>query len=225
MRIQSRDDAPERARGTGRLKLAAVTSGLAAVALVATAFGTAAPSSASPTTPRSVATAARSSARRVVHVNLVGKIDATSGKPGTFTGKPGWPAMAPSNLRVPAGATVVLTIKEYDDMVTALPTMMGPMGSMFNSVWGGTETVDGTPVTWVSNAQISHTFTVPQLEINVPLPKAPHGGFTKVVFAFNAPTTPGTYIWLCETPCGSGPTGMGGAMAAYGWMRGHFTVS
>jgi hypothetical protein len=159
-----------------------------------------------------------------MYVNLIGKIDATSGKPGTFTGRPGWPALAPGTIRVPAGATVVLTIKEYDDMVTPLPTM-GMMGSPFNSVWGGTETVDGKPVTWVSNAQIAHTITIPQLGINVPLPKAPHGGFTKVVFTFKAPSTPGTYTWQCETPCGTGPTGWGGPMATYGWMKGFFTVS
>jgi hypothetical protein len=59
----------------------------------------------------------------------------------------------------------------------------------------------------------------------MPLPAAPHGGFTTVVFTLKAPTSPGTYTWQCETPCGSGPTGWGGAMATYGWMRGNFSVS
>lgn len=218
------DQAQGTGRGTGRLKLAAVTSGLAAMALVASACGTAGAGSASPRAAHSAAAGAAPSARRVAHVNLIGKIDATSGKPGMFTGQPGWPALAPSNISVPAGATVVLTIKEYDDMVTPLPTM-GMMGSPFNRISGGTETVDGKPVTSVSNAQISHTITIPQLEINVPLPAAPHGGFTEVVFTFKAPTTIGTYTWQCETPCGTGPTGREGPMATYRWMRGHFTVS
>lgn len=186
--------------------------------------GSAAPGGTSPTTAQPTPTTRIPTAPHVVHIDLVGKIDATSGKRGTFTGKPGWPALAPSNIIVPAGATVVLTIKEYDDMVTPLPTM-GMMGSSpFNEVRGGTETVDGKPVTWVSNARIAHTFTVPQLGINVPLPAAPHRGFTEVEFTFRAPSSPGTYTWQCETPCGTGPGGMGGAMVTYGWMRGHFTV-
>ena len=52
------------------------------------------------------------------NVQVIGKIDADMGPMGTFTGKAGWPAMAPGNIHVRAGATVVLTIKEYDDMVT-----------------------------------------------------------------------------------------------------------
>lgn len=170
------------------------------------------------------ATAPSSPPHRVVHLSLTGKIDATSGKPGTYTGRPGWPALAPSDIRVPAGATVVLTIREYDDMVTPLRSM-GMMGSPFNSVSGGTETVDGRPVTYVDNADIAHTITIPQLRINVPLPKAPQGGFTKVVYTFTAPGTPGIYTWQCETPCGTGPTGWGGPMATDGWMRGHFTIT
>ena len=53
-------------------------------------------------------------------VQLVGKIDADMGAMGTFTGKDGWPAVAPANIHIRAGATVVLIIREYDDMVTPL---------------------------------------------------------------------------------------------------------
>ncbi len=165
--------------------------------------------------------AAASPAGRAVtdRVALVGMIDADSGTPGTFTGKDGWPAVSPHDFKVAAGATVVLTIMEYDDMATALPD-----GSPFLSVIGGTETVDGKPVTSIGQDKIAHTFTIPELGINIPLPTAPDGGFTTVRFTFKAPTTPGTYAWLCETPCGGDPNGVGGAMQTDGWMRGHIVV-
>jgi hypothetical protein len=163
-------------------------------------------------------------------VRLIGKIDADMGAMGTFTGKDGWPAVAPANIHVRAGATVVLTIREYDDMVTPLAD-----NSPFLQVMGGTETVNGKRVTSVSNQQIAHTFTVPSLGINVPLPIAGMGGSmgsmtggdgpTTVRFTFHAPATPGTYLWLCATPCGTGPYGISGAMRLSGWMRGHLIVS
>ena len=161
-------------------------------------------------------------------VHLIGKIDADMGAMGTFTGKAGWPAVAPADIHVRAGATVVLTIREYDDMVTPLAD-----SSPFLQVMGGTETVNGKRVTSVSNQMIAHTFTVPSLGINVPLPIAGMdgsmgsmgGGPTTVRFTFHAPATPGTYLWLCATPCGTGPYGISGAMRINGWMRGHLIVS
>jgi len=163
-------------------------------------------------------------------IHLIGKIDADMGAMGTFTGKDGWPAVAPANIHVRAGARVVLTIREYDDMVTPLAD-----NSPFLQVMGGTETVNGKRVTSVSNQMIAHTFTVPSLGINVPLPIAGMGGSmgsmdgpagpTTVRFTFRAPATPGTYLWLCATPCGTGPYGISGAMHINGWMRGHLIVS
>lgn len=152
-------------------------------------------------------------------VEIIGKIDAESGPPGTFTGKEHWPAFSPGDVRVSAGRTVVLTIKEYDDMATALPD-----GSPYNKVMGGTEVANGKAVTTVSNNQIAHTITIPSLGINIPLPKAPEGGVTTVTFTFKAPAA-GTYKWFCLTPCGNGPGGMGGAMKTDDWMRGHLVVT
>jgi hypothetical protein len=157
-------------------------------------------------------------ASKTVHVSLVGKTDVPGGDPATSTGKDGWPAYAPSVLHAAKGDTVVLTIKEYDDAPTALPA-----GSPYNAVQGGTETVNGSPVTSVSNAQIAHTFTIPALGINIPLPKAPKDGVSTVVFTFKVSQS-GVFTWQCMTPCGGGSSGMGGAMAKYSWMKGHLIV-
>lgn len=150
-----------------------------------------------------------------------GKPTATNGIPGTFTGKPGWPRFAASSITVPAGKKVTLVITNYDDGPTPLPAAE----RAYNKVSGGTETIDGKPVTFVSNKIIAHTFTIPQLGINVPIAAGPgHGVGATVTFTFVAPKKKGIYLWQCYVPCGTGPQGTGGAMATNGWMRGTMTV-
>ena len=112
-------------------------------------------------------------------------------------------------------------------MVTPLARL-----SPFLKVMGGAETANGKRVTLVGNNEIAHTFTIPSLGINIPLPIAAMGGPmgsmagpTTIRFTFRAPSAPGTYLWLCVTPCGGNPDGIGGAMHTDGWMRGHLIVS
>ena len=76
----------------------------------------------------------------------------------------------------------------------------------------------------MSNANIAHTFSIPALGINVPLPKAPEGGVSTIVFTFKVDKA-GTYAWRCFTPCGGDPKGMGGSMATKGWMQGNVIVA
>lgn len=167
------------------------------------------------------APAAAAPVAKTVNIDMIGKIDADKGPAGTFTSKEHWPAMAPSDLTFAAGDTVVLTIKEYDDAPTALPA-----GSPYNAVAGGTMTLEGAATTTVSNENIAHTFSIPELGINVPLSKAPDGGFSTTVFTFKvAKDKAGSYTWRCFTPCGGDPKGMGGSMATKNWMQGNVVVS
>jgi hypothetical protein len=186
-----------------------ITLGLIAGAVAVTASACGGSTAAAPT----------ASAPKTDKITLVGQIDATSGPAGTFTKKAKWPALAPANVTVGQGDTVVLTIKEYDDAPTALPA-----GSPYNAVAGGTMTVNGVATTTVSNADIAHTFSVPELGLNAPLPKAATGGFSTIVFTFKAGKA-GTYGWRCFTPCGDGANGMTGAMATKGWMQGNLIVT
>jgi hypothetical protein len=156
---------------------------------------------------------------KTVNIAMTGKIDADKGPVGTFTSKEHWPAMAPSDVTFAKGDTVVLTIKEYDDAPTALPA-----GSPYGTVKGGTMTVDGVAGTAVTNANISHTFTIAALGINVPITKAPEGGVSTTVFTFTVDKA-GSYTWSCMTPCGGGADGMTGSMATKGWMKGNVIVS
>ena len=76
----------------------------------------------------------------------------------------------------------------------------------------------GQNVTSVPADSVAHTFSVPQLGINVPVV----GGSTEIAYLmFNQA---GTYTWLCMTPCGFGSDGSGGAMSTPGWMTGQLTV-
>ena len=184
-----------------------------AVAVTASACGG---SSTGASTP--VATTAAPVAK-TVNIEMIGKIDADKGPVGTFTSKEHWPAMAPSDLTFAKGDNVVLTIKEYDNAPTALPA-----GSPYNAVAGGTMTLDGAATTTVSNTNIAHTFSIPELGINVPLSKAPEGGVSTTVFTFKVDKA-GTFTWRCFTPCGGAPKGMGGSMATKGWMQGNVIVS
>ena len=203
MNVKHIDSRPMRMIGVGLIA--------SAVAVTASACGGS--SSGATVAPKAAA------APKTVNISMVGKIDASTGAPGTFTGKTHWPAMAPSDITISKGDTIVLTIKEYDSMTSALPA-----GSPYNVVKGGTMTVDGVATTTVPNAKISHTFSIPELGINAPLPMATKSGPSTVVFTFTA-SKAGSYTWRCFTPCGGDPNGMGGSMATMGWMQGHVTVA
>ncbi len=149
---------------------------------------------------------------------------------GKMDGRPGWPRYTPAGFTAPAGATVVLTIVNHDDGTAPLPPS-SPWGQVwgadatYGETTGGTELVNGSPVRAVPNDQVSHTFTIPGLLVNVPIPAAQSSADpVTVTFTFRV-TKKGTFTWLCVAPCGSGATGMGGAMDTPGWMQGHVTFT
>jgi hypothetical protein len=154
--------------------------------------------------------AARSSQNQNVSIQLD-----TSGP-----GHPDWPQYGPSNITLTKGDQVTLTIVNHDDGPAALPAPI----TGYADVQGGTETVDGAPVTSEPNPDVAHTFTAPELGVNVVIPAAPQGGSNTVVFTFR-PTKVGMFTWNCYAPCGTGPNGYDGPMVTGGWMTGKITVS
>jgi heme/copper-type cytochrome/quinol oxidase subunit 2 len=77
----------------------------------------------------------------------------------------------------------------------------------------------GQNVTSVSGAMLAHTFSIPQLGINIPVV----GGNLEIAYIYLNQT--GIFQWFCLTPCGFGATGMQGAMSQVGWMEGQVTVN
>lgn len=139
-----------------------------------------------------------------------------------------------ANISLPVNRLIELTIVNYDDGNANLtsPSYTNVQGttngtisyinnSNVNSSQGskGIVVTGGQTVNSVPAADIAHTFTIPSLGINIPIP------VSSTVTAFIKIDKAGTYAWLCETVCGSGTTGLEGAMSTPGWMTGDIEAS
>ncbi len=152
------------------------------------------------------------------HVTEVMKILTT----GKLAGSGEQPKFTNSSWTVHKGQTVTVKIVSFDDGAAAL---MGKY-MKYTKVMGtstGKETVAGKPVGMVSDINVSHTFTVVGLGFNMPIPVAPTGKSVTVVATFT-PNKVGTFTWNCFAPCGTGSTGMSGAMKTNDWMTGKIKV-
>jgi hypothetical protein len=149
--------------------------------------------------------------------------------PGSMTGHPGWPEFVGSKtIDFPAHSTVVLTIYSFD--TGSSPLAKGLPYDTVSGTVGGSETVNGTRTTHVVNAQLAHTFTVPGLGLNIPIPVAatPKKGQPLepvVVTATFHLDKAGSYTWQCYAPCGTGANGEQGPMMTPGYMTGEVVVA
>ena len=141
---------------------------------------------------------------------------------GKMDGKPGWPKITNASWTVHKGQTVTVQITSFDDGTAPLMGKYMPYANVKGTL-NGKELVNGKAVTNVSDINIAHTFTVPGLGFNMPIPVAPTGGHVVVTASFVAKKT-GTFVWHCYAPCGSCTNGMGGAMSTMGWMTGKVSV-
>ncbi len=133
----------------------------------------------------------------------------------------GQPKYTNTSWTVKKGEKVTVIITSYD---TGTAPLQGAQ-MMFAKVQGtttGTEQVGSKTVSSVSDVMVAHTFTVPALNFNMPIPVATHGHVT--VTATFVPTKTGTFVWQCYAPCGSGSNGAGGAMSTTDWMEGNIKV-
>lgn len=117
-----------------------------------------------------------------------------------------------ATLTAPAYANVTGTVNDTAEFYNndAMNATEGPSGIVLRG---------GQVVSSINASYISHTFTVPQLGLNIPVA----GESTEVAYFMTG--GPGSYIWLCQSLCGSGATGLEGAMASPGWMDGVLTVT
>ena len=149
------------------------------------------------------------------HVQV--KLDIVLNQPGM---NKDWPAYSPNNLVVPANSLVTITLHDYDLGDTAMPK-----GTPYAVVQGTIDSqayLNGKPYASLPEEKIAHTFTVPQLHLNVPLPG--DGKETDTIsFTFQTGKA-GTYSFQCLDPCGTGQSGFEGPMASKGYMMGTLTV-
>lgn len=160
-----------------------------------------------------------------------------------------WVTYCPSTtIKVPAHSIVTVTIDQYDTATT----FHNPFFATVRGTVGNTMSVNGRPMTQVSPDAAGHTFTIQtppntnetQLFVSVPLlgvaASAPsvvtingnkYPRPNVIVFQFRT-GGPGTYVWHCYIPCGTGLAGegiggqnnFGGPMATTGYMAGTLTV-
>lgn len=134
-----------------------------------------------------------------------------------------------TNIVLPAHTLVTMTIINKDPGEDALPA-----GSPYGAVKGTTDSagkatnaayLSGHAYTALPLDKLSHTFTVPQLGINVPIPGKPASGQQQIAVTFSFVTGgAGKYTFQCLVPCGDGPNGYGGPMVMKGYMIGTLTV-
>ncbi len=141
---------------------------------------------------------------------------------GKLAGSGEQPKITNSSWTVHKGEKVTVKIISFDDGTAPL---MGKYMKYANVMGtsNGKELVAGKAVSSVSDINIAHTFTIAKLGFNMPIPVAPTGKSVTVVATFTATKT-GTFTWNCFAPCGTGTTGMSGAMSTPGWMTGKVTV-
>jgi hypothetical protein len=144
--------------------------------------------------------------------------------------KPGGPAtnypafMATSPTALPANTLMTVTIRNFDLGDDSLPA-----NSPYLQVQGvsGSATMDGKAFTALDAGHIAHTFTIPQLHLNVPISGDPAGdaNVVTVTFSFKTPAKAGAYTFQCYVPCGTGDSGWDGPMATMGFMKGTISVA
>jgi hypothetical protein len=134
-----------------------------------------------------------------------------------------WPAYTPNTLVVPAHGLVIVTIRNYDLGDTPLPK--GSPFTTVQGVLGGVAYADGHTYTALAPEKVAHTFTIPQLNINVPIPGDTMTGkpYAEISFTFRTGAA-GTYYFQCFDPCGTGAIGWQGPMVTRGYMLGTLTV-
>lgn len=136
----------------------------------------------------------------------------------------GFAAYLPSTaLRVPAHSVITVTIRNFDLDPTPLPS--GSTYARVEGTVGQVAYVNGQAYSQLEGTEIAHTFTVPQLGLNVPIPGSASTGKHLVTVTFSFRTAdPATLPWQCFDPCGNGPGGLDGPMADVDYMRGTLTI-
>jgi hypothetical protein len=114
----------------------------------------------------------------------------------------------PANFSIPADVRVVITITNYDNGTNGVPDALGKVTGTVD----GTATSNGATFRSIPGQNVSHTFTIPSIGVNIPLPVSSTVTFTLLIEQV------GNYEWHCMAPCDAN------AMLTPGFMRGTISV-
>ena len=144
-------------------------------------------------------------------------------------------------FKVPAGDKIDMTIYGYDGCTP----LRNPVFGQVTGTIGQVAYVNGKQYSHLSSwaaCNVAHTFSIPSMNLNVPiaspsLSQATTNAFCgtspcttasvhrTVTFSFMSPKTTGEYFWQCRVPCGGGfVDGFGGPMQTIGFMTGNMEV-
>ena len=118
-----------------------------------------------------------------------------------------------NNITVTHGVPIKFVVSNLDDAVLQNFTGKATVPfTFYNNTDAGQMAVQYSEGETVPEVAISHTLTIPDLQVNIPIPPS-----TMVVFTYTF-SSPGTYLYLCTTPCGPG-------MGLTGYMQGYINVT
>jgi len=118
-----------------------------------------------------------------------------------------------NNITVAHGVPIKFVISNLDTAL--LQNFTGQVSvpfTFYNDTNSGQVALQYTQGQIIPRLAISHTFTIPDLQVNIPIPPD-----TMVVFTYTF-SSPGVYVYVCTTPCGPG-------MGLNGYMQGYITVT
>jgi plastocyanin len=213
-----------------------LTVAVLAVALILSGFGAAVAlggvGGGTPSTTTATTTVTNSSSNSPFVVTLV--IATNSIYNVTAADQPAYFVLGPNGLQtsasisLPANRLIKLVIVNYDDGSANLtaPSYNVVSGTTDGSIFvasndninssegpSGIVVNGGQTLTTVPTDEIAHTFTVPSLNLNIPVP------LSSTVVAYFTVDKAGSYLWFCETGCGDF------AMSTPGWMTGSLVAS
>ncbi len=130
--------------------------------------------------------------------------------PATNTTAPG---TNDNNVTVKAGTTVDFVLTSIDTAVLQnFSDVVSTPFTVYNDTASGQVASRYSEGQSISNMPIGHTFTITQLGLNIPIPATTVVNFS-VTFS-----KAGTYMFMCDTPCGPG-------MGVNGYMQGYVIVT
>lgn len=141
--------------------------------------------------------------------------DPTAGAPVQY-------AKGATIFKVPAHALITVDIHNYDSQTL----LRNPFFTQVQGTVGNVAYYDNKPFSVMDYTITSHTFTIPDLGVSVPVAgigknnKGPDGRpFIDMRFQFRTGAK-GTFRWQCIVPCGGGLYAFGDPMSEFGYMNG-----
>lgn len=118
-----------------------------------------------------------------------------------------------NNITVTAGTTIKFVVTSWDNAINQnySATASTPF-TAYNDTASGQVASSYSQGQSISAMQIGHTFSIPDLNVNIPIPPT-----TAVVFSLTF-SKPGIYEYTCDSPCGPG-------MGLTGYMQGYIIVN